>query len=320
MSSVEDWPLAFLVVDPGTQDEKPIPIRDRLFLGRECAGVDARHRLILDDDTVSRQHLEIRIDTEKDCAFAVDTSTNGTRVNGIRIDRAVPVPLKSGDRILVGLKEFEFRSDELGGSGLDMHKTVRRMVLAPMAMVVGDIISFSTISQYTEEGLLMQNLERLYGELHTLLTTHKGTLNNYVGDAFFAIWEVEQIPNAAEHAVRFALDAAERVHELAPSLDLRDPEGMPIRMGWGVSLGAAAVSAMTGMLVTVIGDTTNVAFRLSGLAGRGGHAEVIVTKSVRDATLELFSFDEPEDVTVKGRKGTETVFGVSRQPAVREPR
>lgn len=39
-----------------------VPIAGRLFVGRECAGVDEPHRLLFDDDKVSRQHCEIRIE------------------------------------------------------------------------------------------------------------------------------------------------------------------------------------------------------------------------------------------------------------------
>ena len=39
---------------------------DRLFVGRECAGVDDAHRILLADDlAVSRNHLEIRVDPER---------------------------------------------------------------------------------------------------------------------------------------------------------------------------------------------------------------------------------------------------------------
>jgi adenylate cyclase len=50
------------------------------------------------------------------------------------------------------------------------------------------------------------------------------------------------------------------------------------------------VSRLTGMLVTVLGDATNVAFRLSGLAGRDGRPDVLVTDAVHRATAASFAF------------------------------
>ena len=75
---------------PGSPGEATWPLVERLFVGRECAGVDDAHRILLSDDlAVSRNHLEIRVDPEQSRAVVVDTSSNGVRVNGIRIERAV---------------------------------------------------------------------------------------------------------------------------------------------------------------------------------------------------------------------------------------
>lgn len=307
---------ASLVVGPGSAAEVAVPIHDRLFVGRECAGIEDSHRLVIDDSAVSRNHLEIRLELQADWAFVVDTSTNGTRLNGSRIERAAPVLLRHGDRLEVGNTELEFRSDRFTAErGADQFQTLKRVDLAPLAMVVGDIINYSTISQYTADDVLMENADRLYRELCEVLANYKGTLNNYVGDAFFAIWETEHDPEAPRNAVRFALDASRRVREVAEGLALRDPDGAPIRMGWGVALGKAAVSSMTGMLVAVLGDVANVAFRISGVAGRAGHDEVLGTRAVYEATKDDFVFGLPEDVTVKGRTGTETVYGIRNSVA-----
>jgi hypothetical protein len=59
------------------------------------------------------------------------------------------------------------------------------------------------------------------------------------------------------------VEAAETVPQIAAGLDLHDPGGGPLRMGWGVAPGCSAVSQLTGMLVTVLGGATNVAFRLT---------------------------------------------------------
>ena len=94
--------LASVAVSPGTSTERVVPVYDRLFIGRECGSIDDDHRLIVRDDTVSRHHLEIRLDVDQDQAFVIDVSTNGTRLNGVRIERATPVRVQPGDRIKVG--------------------------------------------------------------------------------------------------------------------------------------------------------------------------------------------------------------------------
>ena len=102
-TGAEGEPFGYVVLDPGSPGEATGALFDRLFVGRECAGVDDAHRILLGDDlAVSRNHLEIRVDPEHSRAVVVDTSSNGVRINGMRIERAVGVPLNGGDQIQVG--------------------------------------------------------------------------------------------------------------------------------------------------------------------------------------------------------------------------
>jgi class 3 adenylate cyclase len=195
--------------------------------------------------------------------------------------------------------------------------TIRAITVTDMVMVVGDIIGFSTIAEGTDDRLLLENIDRLYAELRRILSLHHGTLSNYVGDAFFATWEAEAgaASDAARAALTFAVEAAEAMPRIAAGLGLRDPGGGPVRMGWGVAAGPAAVSQLTGMLVTVLGDATNVAFRLSGLAGRDGRdgrPGVLVTGAVHHATTASFAFTPPSAISVKGRSQAVEVLGASR--------
>jgi class 3 adenylate cyclase len=61
--------------------------------------------------------------------------------------------------------------------------------------------------------------------------------------------------------------------------------------------------------MTVLGDATNVAFRLSAIAGRDGWSDVIVTRAVQEGLTGRFEFTEPHEVAVKGRMGTVAVYG-----------
>ncbi len=303
-------PRAHLVVDDGGS-ERSVPIFDQLFVGRECAGIGEGRRLVIEDPEISRTHLEIRLDAARDQAFVIDTSTNGTKLNGARVERAVPVPIRPGDQMRIGDLTLTFRSQRFKA----IRKTVPRRTLArigktALVMVVGDIVNYSTISQVTDEGVMAQSLHTLWHQLGGVLVDHRGTLSHYAGDALFAVWEVGRLPAAAELAIDFALASNSLVEELAPDLPLRGPDGSPIRMGWGVVQGMAAQAALSRATDAVIGDSANVAFRLAGLAGRQGRAAVMVTGAVRLAVAAQFKWGESERVEIKGRHGTETVYPV----------
>jgi len=310
-----------LVVAPDHAEERSVPVYDWLVVGRECAGIEERRRLLIEDPAVSRTHLELRLDFDRDQAWLTDHSTNGTRLNGQRMERSIAVRIKPGDRVRLGDAELQFRSRRFmaaaasGAPGVvqDLN-TIRAIAVTDMIMVVGDIIGFSTIAEGTDDRSLLENIDRLYAELRRILSLHHGTLSNYVGDAFFATWEAEAdaASDAARAALSFAVEAAETMPRIAAGLDVRDPGGGPVRMGWGVAAGPAAVSQLTGMLVTVLGDATNVAFRLSGLAGRDGRPDVLVTGAVHHATGASFAFTPPSALSVKGRSQAVEVLGASR--------
>jgi class 3 adenylate cyclase len=301
-----------LVVAPGTAEERVVKILGQLFIGRECAGVDDAHRLVLDDPTISRQHLEIRLAPELDRASVVDHSTNGTRLNGLRIGKGMSAPIRPGDRITIGDLELEFRSQYYDGANRgDAGRTARRIEMSKLVMAVGDILDYSTIAQHTDSKVMLESLDATYGALGEILERHKGTLGDYAGDAMFAVWELEHLADGGERAVRFALEALEGMQEIGPSLPIRAPDNEPIRMGWGIVVGDAAMSALTGTLVTVIGDAANLAFRLAGIAARDDRPSVLATAALRDLVVDHFQWTQPLEVEVKGRTGRETVYGAA---------
>jgi adenylate cyclase len=304
-------PLGYLVVPSEGTSGRSVPIFDQLFVGRECAGISEARRLLLNDPEVSRTHLEIRLDPASDQAFVIDTSSNGTLLNGARLERAVALPIRPGDEIRIGEVALTFRSDRFTtATGIGPRRTRIRIGQAAMVMVVGDIVNYSTISQVTDEAVMAHSLHTLWHQLGAVLSAHHGTLSHYAGDALFAVWELRAFPDAAGHAIDFALAANRLVEELGPELPLRDPDGSPIHMGWGVVQGMAALAAMTRSADAVIGDAANVAFRLAGLAARRGRAAVMVTGAVHTAAAAHFTWGTAESVEIKGRSGMETVFPV----------
>lgn len=308
-----DWggePRAHLVMQ-ASGGLRQVPIFDQLFVGRECAGISESRRLVILDPGVSRNHLEIRLVGDTDQAFVIDTSTNGTLLNGVRLQRAVMVPVKPDDQIEISGVSLTFRSDRFTAvTTSSVSSTAARIFEETMVMVVGDITNYATISETTDATVVARSLNHLWRELDGVLRHHRGTLNHYAGDALYAVWELRTLPEADKLAIDFALAANRKLDELAPTLPLRDPTGAPIQMGWGVAQGRAAIAAMTRSVEAVIGDATNVAFRLAGIAGRGGRAAVMATEAVRTSVAAQYIWGEAEEVPIKGRSRTEKVYPV----------
>ena len=106
-----DW----LLLSEGDRPTRVVPIIGRLCAGRRGAGASASPHLLLDDPAISRDHFELRVDPA-DGVVLLDRSTNGTRVNGQRVQRDEPLPLTDGDFIEVGTIRMSFRSQHLAAT------------------------------------------------------------------------------------------------------------------------------------------------------------------------------------------------------------
>lgn len=80
--------------------------------------------IVINSDFVSRSHATLKIDGSK--VFIIDNgSTNGTQVNGVRIEANQPVPLNAGDQVSVGNQDITSQISSYmpsvgGGSGKKM--------------------------------------------------------------------------------------------------------------------------------------------------------------------------------------------------------
>ena len=182
-----------------------------------------------------------------------------------------------------------------------------------MVMVVGDITGYSTMSQVTDLKLMAEGLHALWDQLGQILREHRGTLNHYAGDALYAVWNLQSLPEANELGIDFALAANRRIEQIGPDLPLRRSDGSPIQMGWAVVQGMAALASMVRLSEAVVGDSTNVAFRLSGIAGRDGRAAIMATDVVHDAVEGQYIWGDAAEVEIKGRHGKQTVYPVLKR-------
>lgn len=302
-------PTDWLVVREPDRPERMVPVRPRLLIGRECAGVEPARRLLIDDPQVSRDHAEVRVDPARGPVL-VDLSMNGTRVAGRRVERGELIALEDGDLIEVGATELVFRS--LGGPA-DRAAAAddATRALAPTArlvVVVGDVIGYTALTERHGGRAVAAALDGLWAALRELVAIHGGTLDSVAGDAFFARWDAGHDPDAAARAVGFALAAHDLVltRTGTPALG-----GVPVRMGWAVTLGETSSTWPSPGLETMHGDAINLAFRLSGVAARDGRPGVLVEEAVLGAAPDAARYGGPLEIPVKGREAPARVVGAA---------
>ncbi len=327
--------LAVVVVAPGTGSERVVAVHDRLSVGRECAGVDDAHRLLLDDAAISRSHLEISLEPEAGRASFIDHSLNGTLLNGGRVERAVPVPIGHGDRLRVGPVDLEFRSKRFvhHRPGRDGGDTAARSSRGSSRgssggssggpsnglaiLVVGDVVDYAAVAERSGRAAANAALRGHFGEIRRLLLAHRGRVGNSDGGAFLAVWEHADA-DAATDAVTFAL-AASRFSR-GPSA--RRADGSSIEMGWAVVRGEAAVTVLGDGAVTAVGEGTNAAFRIAALAGRDDRATVLATASIGRALGDRLVTDPPLGLALSDgalSEAVQPVYAVRADPAAARP-
>jgi class 3 adenylate cyclase len=301
----------WVVTSPGLPDERAIRVDGRLCLGRECAGVDEAHRFLVDEAAVSRDHAEIRVSATD--VLIVDRSTNGTRVNGRLIERDEWHPLADGDVVTIGSTALTLRVlADHAAAAVPHSATEKASVTGRMAVLVGDIVGYTTLTEANGAIAVAAAAEQLWQQLRPLVITHGGTVNSYVGDAVLATWDAVD-PTGVADATRCATAATEVAAAHAAELALRGDDGLPIRMGWAVTVGDVAVGRTSPSKIAVFGDAVNLAFRLSGIAGRDDMPAVLLTDEVAAMAPEDVTVGSRQEVPVKGKTGTVAVHGAVRR-------
>ncbi len=301
----------WLVIETDALGERVVPVASRMHVGRECHGVDERQRLLLDDPAISRDHLEIRLAPEPGL---IDTSSNGTRINGRRVERGERNALADGDVITLGASRLIVRLLEDDADRTKRHDhtaTARDSSPTLVAIVVGDVVGYTTMTEAAGGAAVAEATDRLFGALRELVIEHGGTVSNYAGDAILSFWDVSGETGGVARAVRCAIESVATTQRISPELALRDAAGEPLRMGWAVTVGPVASGRPSPSREGVHGDAVILAFRLAGLAARAGLADLLVTaEAVVAADLDT-AFGPALDLEVKGRLAAARVRGLA---------
>jgi pSer/pThr/pTyr-binding forkhead associated (FHA) protein len=313
---------AWIIVEPGTAAERQLPINGSLLIGRECAGADPSNALILSDPAVSREHVEI-LANPGSTPTIVDRSTNGTKVNGRRIERGLPLELSDGDRIELGSVALTFcapaedeprleeplrapEDDEALRATLD--STIRETNSTLVAIVLGEIVGYASLIERHGTDLVAAAVEPLFAALDELLHEHQGTVSDAADSAFFAAWDAIRDPDAAARAIEFALGADELVAANPAGQAIEDT----LRLGWAVTLGELGGDPETAGLEELYGDAATLAVRVAGIASRAGHAQVLVSARAAAAATRAASYGELEEIHPEGYSSVTWVRAATR--------
>ena len=130
-----------------------------------------------------------------------------------------------------------------------------------VTVLFGDIRGFTTMSEGMTPRVLLDTLNRYFDGIVNVVNRYEGTVNKYNGDNIMVLWGAPlPVVDQARKAVQAALEIQQWI------VKERGTGGPDVSFGFGINTGnvvAGFLGAMGRMEYTVIGDTANVASRLT---------------------------------------------------------
>lgn len=311
-------PNAYLEWVDGNQQVQRLKIIDKVFIGRTCRGVDCQKRIILDEPLVSRDHAVITMSAAR--VSITDTSKNGIWVNATRMASGSTKDLFGGDTIRIGDLFFQVIYAHSGSPNQEEEKDTETTLLRTAEVVVtsmiADVREFSEFSQTHPSTEVYALIKEIFERFSIIVDDFQGTVKDYAGDAVFAYWdhEAKSQKGQAVLACRAALEQMEILDRILIELSATFPGVEELQMGWGITTGKVTMSHYGSLVAepALVGDSINLAFRLSGMANKERSDKIIICYNTAALVRSNFLLKDLGNVPVKGRKKREHLFALKR--------
>jgi len=183
-------------------------------------------------------------------------------------------------------------------------------------VLFADLSGYTALSESLDPEEVKEIMGRVFGRIAEVVVKYDGFVEKYVGDAVMALFGV---PEAHEDDPVRAIRAAREIHDLVEALgaELAPKIARPLAAHSGVNTGLVVTGEVDLDKGThgVMGDTINVAARLSSLAGSG---DILVGPDTCRQAEGHFIFEALEPTRLKGKAEPIPVFrlvGPKEQPA-----
>ena len=187
-----------------------------------------------------------------------------------------------------------------------------------VAVVFVDVAGYTTMAETLPAYDIVHLLNRFFTRADSIVQDNAGRVDNYMGDAFLALFGIDETSHPALSAVRCGIGVLELAKELTRYIELIYHQEFKVRVG--IDIGEVVYGLMgaeSSARETVIGDTVNVASRLEG-ANKETGTEILVSDAVFEETRDLVEFGRRFDLDIRGKAGQVTaheVLGLGTQPA-----
>jgi class 3 adenylate cyclase len=189
-----------------------------------------------------------------------------------------------------------------------------------VTVLFADVAHYTGISSRLEPEQVHEILNGCFKILMDEIHKYEGTINQFTGDGVMALFGA---PLAHEDHAQRACYAALAIQQGLESYAerMRVDYGIEFHMRIGLNSGPVVVGVIGDDLrmdYTAVGDTTNLAFRVQGLAEAG---TTCVSEETYRLTKGMFQFEALDKKRVKGKSEAVSVYKLlSLRPEVQRPR
>jgi len=179
-----------------------------------------------------------------------------------------------------------------------------------------DVTGFTSFSEKLDPEVVHQIMDGCFKILMEEIHKYEGTINQFTGDGVMALFGA---PIAHEDHAQRACHAALAIQRSLSKYGemVKKKFGHDFKMRIGLNSGPVVVGAIGNDLrmdYTAVGDTTNLAARMEGLAEPGG---ILVSDSTYRLVKKYFQFKSLGEVTIKGKKDLQSVYKLTRVSDIR---
>ena len=227
----------------------------------------------------------------------------------------IGVLTKEFNEMVKGLKEREVIRDTFGKY---VTKDVATVILDKKinlegevrlcTILITDIANYTTMSEELTPKEIVLMLNEYFSVLVNIIQNHKGVVNEFVGDAVFAMFNVPL--DDPDHAVN-AINAALAIEKITTTRKFGKNRQLTTRIG--INTGAVVagnIGSADRLKYAVVGDEVNVAARLEQLNKQYG-THILLGENTYDMAKNHFNFIQLANVQLKGKKRTINIYKVN---------
>ena len=174
--------------------------------GTCTVGRGVTNTLVVDVPGISRSHAMLQPGPGGGYLLADLRSTNGTYVNGLRLEQVVP--LRDGDKVELGELSLVYRCQQTAGHAAESNATSVQIHSGNSWLLLLDLIGYTAHTQKVGAEVASADFKRWLELIRPALARSGGTINAYLGDAVFVYWREDR------HAAPKIADAAQELVKL----------------------------------------------------------------------------------------------------------